>query len=587
MMIPRRWLLFLLSCLLLIGSIAGSAYAQAPADCPHHQENGQPRPCQTGILAGQTDKVAAEKFIRERINAYAEYTLTPDLSMLSKNEKMLLFHLVEAAEAIDSVFWMQMGDEALAARDTLAKAAHTCPVQKLFADFVMINYGPFDTLKEGKRFYGQGKDRLPGVGLYPADLTKEEFENFVKAVPEVKDDFYKINTVIRRVGSRLVAIPYETVYRTYLEKASVALLAASKYADNASLKKYLELRSQALLSGDFYESDLAWMDLKDNQLDTVIGPIETYIDGLLGLKAAYEASVMIKDPVETAHLDYYKSHLLNLEQKLPYDEEKYKRTDVGAQNILEVVNVLYFAGDFNEGVKTIAASLPNDERVISQKGAKKQLYKNLLEAKFHNILTPIAKILMDEDQLAYVQQEAFVTDVLLHEISHTLGPVYVFGPEKKALREALGNRYSAIEEAKADIVGVYSVKYFQDSGFFTPDQAKAIYATYIAGLFRSVRFGVEAHGIGVALEIHRHLEYGGMEYNPKTGKFRVNFDKIHASIEKVANELLMIEAKGDLQKANEVCEKVQVLPQTVQDGLKKLAELPIDIKLKYKLSIDL
>jgi len=517
--------------------------------------------------------------IEKRLEAYAPVHLSVDTSVLDENQHKVLLKLVEAAKAIDPIFWHQSAHEALAVKAELEKSKK--PEDQTILQYVLINYGPFDRRFENERFYGKGAPKPPGAGFYPHDLTKEEFEAYIEAHPDVKTDFEKLNTVIKRKGTELVAVPFEVEYKSSLEKAAQALREAAGFADNTSLKRYLNLRAHALLSGDFYESDMAWMDLEGNLLDTVIGPIEVYEDGLMGLKASYEANVVVKDPAASAQLDAYKQYLNRLEHSLPM-EEKYKRDSVGMGNKLEIVNVAYFAGDYNSGIKTIAASLPNDERVIEAKGAKKQIYENVLGAKFRMILKPIAGILVDPAQVAWVSEESFVTNTLQHEISHTLGPVNVHGRDDLGVRKALQERYSRIEECKADIVGIHNTAYFRKVDVFDDDQMRRNYVTYLGGIFRSIRFGTEsAHATGMAIQLNYLMKEGGIEYNAATGTYRVNFEEFPAAVDKLAAEILMIETMGDYDRAGEMIETYGTLSPEVEASLAKLAAIPVDVTFTY------
>ncbi len=346
--------------------------------------------------------------IETSINQYALVKIDVDRSALDSDQQKALDNLIEAAKAIDIIFWKQQPPEALRVREELENA--TTELDKLYKEYVEINYGPFDALLESERFYGAGSVRPEGAGYYPEDMTKEEFNNYVDAHPSKKSDLENLYSMVKRNGSDLVASFYHDEFAEHVKEASDALKAAASTIKNPSLKKYIELRAEAILTDDFYESDMAWMDLKDNMLDIVIGPIETYEDGLMGLKASFESAVMIKDIEASRQLDIFKSHLDNLEHSLPEDD-KYKRETVGSGNLLEVVNIAYFSGDFNKAVKTIAASLPNDERVINQKGGKKQLYKNIMDAKFNKILVPLSQKLVVDEQHQYIYPENSVKDL--------------------------------------------------------------------------------------------------------------------------------------------------------------------------------
>ncbi|MEK7798791.1 MAG: Zn-dependent hydrolase, partial [Acidobacteriota bacterium] len=379
--------------------------------------------------------------------------------------------------AVDEIYWKQMGRQALEARRALADAAS--PVERLYRDFLFINYGPFDIRRDNERFTAAGSSpgpRLPGAGFFPEDMTKDEFERRLQSFPELKEEFEKNNTLIRRVDGTLVAVPYEKIYIDHLAAASRALAEAAALVESPSLRRYLSLRSEALLRGDYYASDVAWLDVKANLLDVVIGPIETYDDLLLGLKASYEGAALVKDVKASGALEVYRQNLPGMAQALPV-EAAFKTSNTGSGNVLEILNVVRFSGDFNAGIKTVAASLPNDERVLQEKGSKKQIYKNVLEAKFDAILLPIARILLPKKDQPLVTKEAFVTNVILHELSHTLGVDYVAGKKDLTVRRALLERYAAIEEAKADVVGIFDMQYLVAQEIFTDEEAQENRAT--------------------------------------------------------------------------------------------------------------
>jgi hypothetical protein len=412
-------------------------------------------------------------------------------------------------------------------------------------------------------------------------MTREEFEKRVKTHPNLKDEFEKANTVIRRIDGTLVAIPYERLYIDDLAPAARALQEAAALVGSPSLRRYLSLRSEALLKGEYYPSDLAWLEVKDNAIDMVIGPIETYDDGLMGLKASFEAAVLVKDTRGSRALDVYLRHLDGMSRALPVDD-RYKKASVGAGNVLEIVNVVRFGGDFNAGIKTVAASLPNDERVIQEKGAKKQIYRNVLEAKFDAILQPIATLALAKKDIPLVTREAFVTNVLLHELSHTLGVEYVAGSKDLTVRRALKERYSAIEEAKADVVGLYNLAYLKAQGVFTDAEAEENDATYLAGILRSVRFGTqEAHGRGTAVQLNFLLREEGVQFDAKKGEFSLNPKKFDAALARLAQELLEIEGTGDYERAGRLLAHDGELDAGTREILKRFEPVPVDVVFTY------
>ena len=533
------------------------------------------------FAAGAAPASRDEAGIRERLRAYAPVKLQADLTALDPVDRDALQKLVAAVEAADAIYWKQMGPQALEARAAFANA--TDPVDQLYRDFVAINYGPFDIRSDMERFVDTptGGPRLPGVGFYPADMTREEFETRIRTHPGLKDEFEKPNTAIRRVDGTLVAIPYERLYVDDLEPAARALQEAAALVGSPSLRRYLSLRSEALLKGEYYPSDLAWLEVKDNAIDVVIGPIETYDDGLMGLKASFEAAALVKDARGSRALDVYLRHLDGMSRALPV-EDKYKKASVGAGNVLEIVNVVRFGGDFNAGIKTVAASLPNDERVIQEKGAKKQIYRNVLEAKFDAILQPIAALALAKKDVPLVTREAFVTNVLLHELSHTLGVEYVAGSKDLTVRRALKERYAAIEEAKADVVGLFNLAYLKAQGVFTDAEVEENDATYLAGLLRSVRFGTqEAHGRGTAVQLNFLLRTGGVQLDAKKGEYSLNPKKFDAALAALARELLEIEGTGDYERAGRLLSKDGELDAATRAILKRFETVPVDVVFTY------
>lgn len=525
-----------------------------------------------------------ENDIRARLKAYAPVRLQADLSGLGAREREALGKIVAAVNAVDEIYWKQMGRQALEARRAFEAASG--PLDRLYRDFVFINYGPFDIRRDNERFVAAGSSpgpRLPGAGFYPEDMTREEFGQRLEAFPDLKQEFEKINTLIRRVDGTLVAVPYEKIYIDHLAAASRALAEAAALVESPSLRRYLSLRSEALLRGDYYASDVAWLDVKDNLLDVVIGPIETYDDLLLGLKASYEGAALVKDVKASSTLEVYKQNLPGMAQALPVDAA-FKKSNTGSGNVLEIVNVVRFSGDFNAGIKTVAASLPNDERVIQEKGAKKQIYKNVLEAKFDTILLPIARMLLPKRDQPLVTREAFITNVLLHELSHTLGVDYVAGKQDLTVRRALLERYPAIEEAKADVVGIFDMQYLVAQEIFTDEEAQENRATYLASIFRSVRFGTEdAHGRANAVQLNYLLAAGGIEFDRKKGEFSVHPRKFDPAVAGLAKELLEIEGTGDYARAGEMLRKHGDLDPAVRQALEKTGQVPVDVVFTYPL----
>jgi hypothetical protein len=517
--------------------------------------------------------------LADRVAAYAAVDIKADLSGLSAKERKIVGLLVEAGRIVDEIFWMQTSPDAIAVRDSL-DSLQTQDAD-LLRRYTRINYGPYDRIYSGLRFVGDGPQYKPPVaGFYPADMTKEEFESYVKKHPEQKEELESQYTVVVREGDRLKAIPYHAAYADKVDAVAKKLEEAAKLAENPTFKTYLELRAKALRTDDYYESDLAWMDIKDSRIDVVIGPIENYEDDLFNYKTAYECAVVIKDHEGTQDLQVFNSHIDGFEQSLPEDA-KYIRQHAGSANVIEVVNVAYFGGDFQKGVKTIAASLPNDPRVTQAKGGKKQMFRNMMEAKFDKIVSPIGGRILEGGLIPFVDRKAFTNFVTLHEISHTLGRGYVYGNDTLSVRRALKERYSAIEECKADILGLYNNKYLLAKGVITQDQMKRAIVTYVVGLYRSLRFGAEeAHGLANLMQLN-FLRGKGVIRLMSDGRIGIDERNFIDQAGLLAREVLAIEAEGDYEKAGSFMEEYGEITREIEDIVSQLKDIPRDLDTRY------
>ena len=521
------------------------------------------------------------KMLKEKIAKFVPVELKYDTTLLDEREKIVVEKLYLASKVMDEIFREQVyaGNENI--KNKLE--ASNDEYNKLALEYFNIMSGPFDRLDHDKPFWGKGKKPL-GANFYPADMAKLEFNNWIKNHPEEKDIFTSEFTVIRKDKNRLKAIPYSLFYKDKLDVASQLLKQAADYCDNASLKKYLELRADAFATNDYFASDMAWMDLKDHKIEVVIGPYEVYEDNLFNYKASFESFVTIKDPVESEKLTKFGSYLAEIEDHLPIDK-KYKNTGRGSESPIMVVNEIYSGGDTKAGVQTLAFNLPNDERVREAKGSKKVMLKNVHEAKFEKLLLPIANIVLDKDQLQYVTFDGFFNHTLMHEMSHGVGPgfITVNGVKTEAKKE-LKETYSKLEECKADILGMYNNIFMIEKGVYKKDFDKETYITFLAGVFRSVRFGInEAHGGGTAIIYNYLLEKGGYEYNSKTEKVRVNFDKIYPALKDLANKILMIQATGDYESAKKFIARYAVYSPSMEKLRNKLSGLPVDIKPVFQI----
>ncbi len=519
--------------------------------------------------------------LKTMISQFAPTEIKYDSTLLNAHQKIVLQKLYQASRLIDSIFLKQVFSQNVEIKDQLLDGNSEEDSLKLV--YFNINAGPFDRLNHDASFIDSYKKPL-GANFYPDKMTKDEFNNWIKNHPADEKSFTSEFTVIRGTPDSLTAIPYSNFYQPELGKISNLLKEAARYADNPSLKKYLELRAKSFETNDYFESDMAWMDLKNNSLEIVIGPYEVYEDGLFNYKASFESFLTIKDPEESAKLAKFGSYLKEIENHLPMDD-KYKNTERGSESPIVVANEVYCAGDAKAGVQTLAFNLPNDERVREAKGSKKVLLKNVHEAKFNKLLKPIADIVLDKDQLQYVTFAGFFNHTLMHEMSHGVGPgIITVNGKKTAVNKELKETYSTLEECKADILGMYNNIFMIDKGVYPKEFAKETYVTFLAGIFRSVRFGInEAHGGGNAIIYNYLLENGGYEYNPAMKKVKVNFDKIYPALKDLANKVLTIQATGDYEGAKQFIAKYAVSSPSMDTLRAELTKLPVDIRPVFQI----
>jgi Peptidase family M49 len=553
----------LFACLMVIGTVLSSTAQELATKVPD---------------LAQLQKMTAR---------FAPTELNVDISNLSDGDRKALVKLIEAARLIDDIFMTQYwsGDHALYAK--LQK--ETSPLGKARLHYFWINKGPWSALDENTAFIpGVPEHKLPGANFYPESMTKEQFETWLKTLPEDQQKqatgFF---TIIRSDGKNgFKIIPYSEAYKEDLTQAAKLLNEAAALTDNATLKHFLTTRAAAFLSNDYYESDVAWMDL-DAPLDITIGPYETYNDEIFGYKASYEAYVNVRDEQESAKLGAFAKDLQEIENNLPLDP-KYRNPKIGAQAPIRVVNEVMDAGDGNHGVQTAAYNLPNDERVVAEKGSKRVMLKNVQQAKFQQILVPISKRVLAADEQADVNFDAFFTHILTHELCHGLGPHQITLDGKPTTpREQLKELYSAIEEAKADATGLFALQYMIDhaqamglEAILKPDanSDKRLYTTYLASSFRTLRFGLgEAHGKGMAMQVNYLIDKGGFVARPD-GTFAVDYTKIKDAVRDLTHDLLTVEAEGNYAGAKQMLDTLGVLRPEFKQALDKLGDIPVDIE---------
>ena len=516
------------------------------------------------------------KMLKQKISQFAPVEISYDKSLLNKRQKIVLEKLYEAAKLIDEIYLGQVYSKNYEIRQVLLQSNSL--EDKLALEYFDIMFGPFDRLEHNKPFIDSYQKPL-GANFYPEDMTKQEFESWIKTHPEDEKSFTSEYTVIRRQDSSLVAIPYSQFYKDKLKKISFLLKEAAKYADNPSLRKYLNSRADAFLSNDYFQSDMDWMDLKNHTIEPVIGPFEVYEDELFNYKASFEAFLTLVDPKESAKLKIFAKYLKEMEANLPLPD-KFKNFNRGSDSPIIVAQEVYCAGDAKAGVQTLAFNLPNDERVRKAKGSKKVLLKNIHEAKFKKLLFPIAERVLDENDLNYVTFEAFFNHTLMHEISHGLGPGIIYKNGRKTeVKKELKENYATLEECKADVLGMLNNIFMIKKGIFPKSFEKDIWNTFLAGIFRSVRFGVrEAHGGGNAIIFNYLLENGGYEYDQGLNKVRVNYDKVYDNLKALAHDILIIQATGNYRMAKDMIDSYAHLSEPMKNIIKTLTDLPVDIK---------
>jgi hypothetical protein len=536
-------------------------------------------------LAKQKAMSAEEKELAAKIARFSPTVITADARVLSAGDRKALDKIIEAARYFDPLYIEQVwsGNKALDAR----LAADTTAMGKLQHHYFRINKGPWSQLDANRAFIaGVPETRPHNAAHYPDDMTADEFEKWTATLDAAgKKSATGFFTVIRRNPSGdLGAVPYSVAYKQFLEPAAKLLREAAALTDNATLKDFLTKRADAFLSDNYYASDVAWMDL-DAPIDLTMGPYETYSDELFGYKAAFEAFVTLRDDAESAKLARFSGYLQELEDHLPIDP-KYRNPKLGALSPIRVVNVVYASGEANSGVQTAAFNLPNDEEVVREKGSKRVMLKNIQDAKFNKTLVPISRVLLSPADRRNVAFEAFFTHVLMHELMHGLGPhnITVDGRET-TVRGELKELYSAIEEAKADISGLWALQYLVDKGALDRRFERTMYATYLASMFRSIRFGItEAHGKGVAIQFNYLMDEGAIRLDQKSGTYAVVPSKVKDAVRKLTTEILTIEAEGSYAKAKALRDTYGVVRPDTEKALARLSAIPVDIEPIFPLA---
>ena len=520
--------------------------------------------CQQTKTMPEGEGTSSSGFDSTLLRKYITVKLTADLSGLTEKEKQMIPLLIRVAEITDKMYWY----EAYGQKDSLLAGIQDDNARK----YVEINYGPWDRLN-GDTAFLEGLGAKPaGANYYPKDMTKEEFE-----AADLADKKSQYTFLRRDDQGKLITIPYHKQFAAEVAEIASLLKQAADLTDHPELKKYLTLRAEAFLTDEYYASDIAWMDMKTNPIDIITGPIETYEDGLFGYKASHETYVLIKDKAWSQRLERYAAMLPGLQQGLPVNE-KYKKEKPGSDSQLAAFDVVYYAGDCNAGGKTIAVNLPNDEKVQLEKGTRRSQLKNAMQAKFDQILIPIANELIDSAQRQYINFDAFFSNTMFHEVAHGLGIKNTING-KGTVREALKENASALEEGKADILGLYMVTKLHERGELKGD-IKEYYTTFMASIFRSVRFGASsAHGVANMIRFTFFKEMGAFERDAATNTYKINFDKMQTAMNALSEKILTLQGDGDYDGVAALVKEMAVIQPELQADLDRLKAkgIPVDI----------
>jgi hypothetical protein len=542
------------------------------------------QPRKTLAMTGSAAKTGAPADLKiapdlgERLAKFRRVPMPFRTTGLSAREQQLVRKLVEACGYLESIYWRQSDPEALTLYQSLATSKNQHDVE--LRRYLWINASRFDLIDQDRPFVGT-EPVPPGRGFYPANLTRDQIEQYVKDHPNQKKAIYDQFTIVRWHEQSLEAVPYHIAFRAFLEPAARAIRAAAKLSDDAAFAKFLQLRANALLSDDYFASDLAWLDLKNPKFDIIFAPYETYMDGLLGVKGTYGAAVMVRNERESKKLELFQKYVPEIQDALPLAAED-RPSKHGLQTPMEVMDTPFRAGDLNHGYQAVADNLPNDPRVHEQKGSKKLFFKNFMDARVNYVVLPVARKLMEPEQAAKVSGEGYLQNTIMHEICHGLGPAFArTSSDKQAgktdIRAAIGPAFSGLEEAKADVTGMFALKWLVDHDALPKEKLEEYYASYVGGIFRTVRFGTaEAHGQAEMMEFN-YLSERDAIVRHANGKYAIDYEKMPGVMGDLAKELLEIEATGDRARAENWFKKYNTMPAELKASLQAAADVPVDI----------
>lgn len=511
---------------------------------------------------------------------FAPVEVKVDVSSLPAQEQAALTKLVEASRYIDALFMRQRfaGNDALLLQSLSDRSA----LGRARTDYFLLNKGPWSELDQDRAFLPGVGAKPPGANYYPADATREQIDSWMQGLPEQqKADATGFFTTIRRdADGKFIAVPYSLEYQGELMEMARLLREAAALTQQPTLKAFLEKRAEAFVSNDYYASDVAWMEL-DASIEPTIGPYEVYEDEWFNFKAAFEAFITLTDTAETDKLKRFSSQLQDLEDHLPIDK-KFRKEKLGGYSPIRVVNVVFAAGDANHGVQTAAFNLPNDERVVAEKGSKRVLLKNFQQAKFDKVLTPIADVALAPQDRSLLSFDAFFTHILMHELMHGLGPQTIeVGGRPSTVRQELKELNGPLEEAKADVSGLWALQYLMDKGFLDNKQERSMYVTFLASTFRTLRFGLNAaHAKGMALQVNHLLDAGAVRIDSQ-GRFSLDVPKTKKAVTSLTRQIMTLQAHGDYEGVKRLMDRMSVIRPEVQRVLDRLGEVPVDIAPQF------
>jgi hypothetical protein len=517
--------------------------------------------------------------LAQRVARFKRVRMPFNSQGFSARELRMIDKLVDASGLLDCIYWRQSDPEGL--KLYLSLEGSKTPQDELLRRYLKINGSRYDLIEDEKPFVGTLPMPL-GRGFMPEDMTRAKFDAYAAAHPGQKAALFASQTIVRRKGAALEAVPYRVAYREFLAPMAKDLREAAALSDDPAFANFLRLRADALLSDDYFASDIAWLGLQNPKFDVIFAPYETYLDSLLGVKTSYGASVMIRNEEESRKLAVFQQYVPDLQESLPLSREDLP-SKRGKQSPMEVVDSPYRAGDLLHGYQAVADNRPNDPRIHEQKGSKKIFWKNFMDARVNYIVLPLAKQVMEPEQAAMASGDGYLTDTLMHEISHGLGPAFARTPAGKVdIREAIGAQYSGLEEAKADVVGEFGLQWLIDHGAFPKEKQNGVYASYVAGIFRTVRFGIaEAHGAAEMMEFNYLVEQGAIARNGASGLYKISFERMPRAMASLATELLEQEATGDRGRTERWFKKYAVMPAELSSALAKVSGIPVDVDPEF------